>query len=103
MGNRALTPIFLLLAVQLGLGAWLSIVERYSVALPIHGLLAVALTAALIWIARARAVFLALALAAPIAGFTALHFEYSAAAALAHAAAAALLLASTAHALGRAA
>ncbi|HEX2332490.1 MAG TPA: hypothetical protein VHI32_04890 [Burkholderiales bacterium] len=103
MGNRALTPIFLLLAVQLGLGAWLSIVERYSVALPIHGLLAVALTAALIWIARARAVFLALALAAPIAGFTALHFEYSAAAALAHVAAAALLLASTAHALGRAA
>jgi hypothetical protein len=97
--NRGLTPIFLLLGIQLALGAWLSIVERFSVALQVHGLLAVALTAALIWVARARAVFLAVALAAPIAGFTALHFEYSAAAALVHAATAALLCASTAYAL----
>ena len=98
-----LTPIFLLLAVQLGLGAWLSIVERFGTALPIHGLLAVALTATFVWVVRARPVLLVLALAAPLAGFTALHFEYSAAAALAHAAAAALLLVSTAYALGRAA
>ena len=100
---RGLTPILVLLALQLALGAWLSIVERYGIALPLHGLLAVALTAALVWVARARTVFLVLALAAPIAGFTALHFEYSAAAALAHAAAAALLFVSTAYALGRAA
>lgn len=101
--NRGLTPIFLLLAVQLGLGAWLSIVERSGMAMPIHGLLAVALTATLVWVARERRVLLVLSLAAPIAGFTALHLEYSAAAALVHVAAAALLLVSTAYVLGRAA
>lgn len=104
--NRGLTPIFLiflLLAVQLGLGAWLSLVERSGVALPAHGLLAVALTALLVWAARTRSVLLVLALAAPLAGFTALHYEYSAAAALVHAAAAALLVAASAYAFGRAA
>jgi heme A synthase len=49
--------------------------------------------------ARRRPVVLALALAAPLAGFTALHFEYSAAAALVHAAAAALLFVSAAYTL----
>lgn len=98
-----LTPILLLLAIQLGLGAWLTIVERFGMVLPIHGLLAVALTAALVWVARARAVLLVLALAAPLAGFTALHYEYSAAAALVHAAAVALLVAASAYAFGRAA
>jgi hypothetical protein len=39
----------------------------------------------------------------PIAGFTALHYEYAAAAALVHAAAAALLLATAAYAFARAA
>jgi hypothetical protein len=97
--GRGLTPIFLLLAVQLGLGAWLSLVERFGIALPIHGLLAVALAAALVWMARRRPVVLALALAAPLAGFTALHFEDSAAAALVHAAAAALLFVSAAYTL----
>ena len=72
-------------------------------AMPIHGLLAVALTATLVWVARERRVLLVLSLAAPIAGFTALHLEYSAAAALVHVAAAALLLVSTAYVLGRAA
>jgi hypothetical protein len=71
-GNRALTPILLLLAVQLALGAWLSIVDRSGMALPAHGLLAVALTALLVWFARARPLLLVLALAAPLAGFTAL-------------------------------
>lgn len=102
--NRGLTPIFLiflLLAVQLGLGAWLSIVERSGAALPAHGLLAVALTALLVWAARTGSVLLVVALAAPLAGFTALHYEYSAAAALVHAAAAALLVAASAYAFGR--
>jgi hypothetical protein len=98
-----LTPIFLLLAVQLGVGAWLAIVERTGMGLPIHGLLAVALTALLVWAARARSLLLVLALAAPLAGFTALHYEYSAAAALVHAAAVALLVAASAYAFGRAA
>ena len=50
---------------------------------------------------RAGKALFALALAAPGAGFTSLHYEYSAVAALVHALAAALLLASTAYALGR--
>jgi len=48
-------------------------------------------------------VLFGLALAVPIAGFTALHYEYSAAAALVHAAAAALLLATAAYTFARAA
>jgi len=101
--KNVLTPfsIFVLVAIQIGLGAWLSIIDRSGTAMPLHGLLAVALTALLVWFARAKPVVLILALAAPLAGFTSLHYEYSAAAALVHAAAAALLLASTAHALGR--
>jgi hypothetical protein len=96
-----------LLAIQLMLGARLSIVERFAVALPIHGLLAMVLAALLAWLGLARVpgrpgkALFALALAAPVAGFTSLHYEYSAVAALAHAVAAALLLASTAYALGR--
>jgi hypothetical protein len=110
-GNRALTPIFLsvaaLMAIQVVLGARLSIVERFGAFLPVHALLAMALAAALGWIglarvrgATGRALFV-LALAAPVAGFSSLHYEYSAAAALVHAVAAALLVASTFHALGR--
>jgi hypothetical protein len=100
-GNRALTPIFLLLVVQIALGAWLTLVDRHGMALPAHGLLAVALTPLLAWTARGKPVLLVLVLAAPIAGFTALHYEYSAPAAMAHAAAAAFLLAAAARALGR--
>lgn len=98
-GNLAPTPIFVLLGVQLALGAWLSIVERYGIALPLHGLLAVALTALLIWLARGKPMLRTLAVAAPLAGFTALHYEYSAAAALAHAVAAALLVVAVARSL----
>ena len=103
--NRALTPIFIavLLALQLLLGAWLAIVDRWAPALPAHGLLAVGLTALLVWVARARPLLLVPAIATPLAGFTALHYEYSAAAALVHAAAAALLLATAAYAFARAA
>ena len=99
--KRFLTPFlltFLLIAAQLALGAWLSIGERYSMALPLHGLLAVGLTAFLVWLGRGRPVLLALSLAAPAAGFTALHYEWSAAAALGHAIAVALLVAAVAHA-----
>jgi hypothetical protein len=102
-GNRAPVPLLALLAVQLALGAWLSIVGRPGAAMPAHGLLAIALTAPLVWAARGRPLLLALVLAAPLAGFSALHYEYSAAAALLHAAAAAALLAAVASALGRAA
>jgi hypothetical protein len=99
--NRGLTPILAMLAAQVALGAWLSLADRSGVAMPLHGLLAVALTPVLVWLAAGRRVLVALALAVPIAGFTALHYEYSAAAALVHAAAAALLVASSAYWLGR--
>lgn len=95
--KRFLTP-FLLVGAQLALGAWLSIGERYSMALPLHGLFAVALTAFLVWLGRGKPVLLALSLAAPVAGFTALHYEWSAGAALGHAIAVALLVAAAAHA-----
>jgi hypothetical protein len=87
--------------VQIGLGAWLSIVDRVGMALPAHGMLGVALTALLVWFAKGRRVLQMLALAAPLAGFTALHYEYLAAAALVHAAAAALLLSAAVYAHGR--
>ncbi|HEX6528215.1 MAG TPA: hypothetical protein VF004_00255 [Burkholderiales bacterium] len=101
-GNRALTPIFLfLLALQVALGAWLTIVEVYSAALPAHGMLAIVLSALLVWRAWGNRLLVALALAAPLAGFSALHYEYSPLAALLHAAAAAALLAAATHAAGR--
>lgn len=102
--DRALTLICaLLIAIQLVLGARLAIVDRFALALPVHGLLAVGLTALLVWVARGRPFLLIPAIATPLAGFTALHYEYSAAAALVHAAAVALLLASAAYAFARAA
>ena len=111
-GNRALTPVLgsllgLVLALQLGLGARLAIVERYATALPVHGVLAVLLAGLLGWVGLAQVrgaagkVLFVLALAAALAGFTSLHYEYSAVAALVHALAAAFLLAATAYALGR--
>jgi hypothetical protein len=102
--NRGQTPIFaLLLALQVALGAWLTLVHLYSAALPAHAMLGLILAALLSWFVRDRPLVAALALAAPLAGFTALHYEYSALAALAHAAAAAALLAGAAYALARAA
>lgn len=96
-----------LLGVQLALGGWLSIVDRTDAALPAHGLLAIVLAALLAWTALARvggapgkALFV-LALAAPVAGFTALQYEYSAMAAFVHAIAAAALLTATAIILRR--
>lgn len=100
-GKRVLTPFLGLLALQIALGAWLSIVDRFGMALPAHGMLGVALAALLVWFAKGRPVLQMLALAAPLAGFTALHYEYSTAAALVHAAAAALLVCAAAYAHGR--
>ena len=93
--------ILVLLALQVALGAWLTIVEVYSAALPAHGMLAIVLSALLVWQAWGRRLLVALALATPLAGFSALHYEYSPLAALLHAAAAAALLAAATHAAGR--
>jgi hypothetical protein len=111
-GNRVLTPslgvlVGLVLAIQLALGARLAIVARYAFALPVHGVLALVLAGIVGWVGLAQVrggagkVLFALALAAALAGFTSLHYEYSAVAALVHALAAAFLLAATAYALGR--
>ena len=111
-GSRAIGLVLafivgVLLAIQLLLGARLAIVERFAVALPVHGLLAMVLAVLLAWLGLARVsgragnALFALALAAPVAGFTSLQYEYSAVAALVHALAAVLLLASTSYALGR--
>ena len=97
-GKRVLTPFLLLLVVQIVLGAWLTIVERTGAALPAHGLLAMGLAALVIFLGFEKRLLLA-ALFTVLAGFTALHYEYSPMAALAHAITAALLVAITARAL----
>ena len=96
-------PLFLLVAVQAVIGARLALFGRTDTpALPLHAELGIVLAALLAWIALARvrsgkgAVLFVLALAAPVAGFTVLHYERSALAALVHAASAALLIAGAA-------
>jgi heme A synthase len=108
--NRGLTPfLFSLLALlflQALVGARLSIHARYEMpALPAHAMLGLVLAVLLAWfgLGRSRKLVFALALATLLAGFTALHCEYSATAALVHAGMAALLIAATAAAVGRAA
>ena len=90
-----------LLVVQCLLGAGLSLYGpalASQAMLPAHAMIGLALAASALWLARrgkppvARAAGFALALAVPVAGFTALHYEFSPSAAFAHAAAAALLL-----------
>lgn len=103
--KRFLAP-FLLLAVQVSLGAWISLTGNLGV-LPLHGVLAMAVAALLAWFGLARVGggagrrLFALALAAPVAGMTSLQYEHSALAALAHAAAAALLVITAAYASAR--
>jgi hypothetical protein len=106
--KRFLTPFLALLALQAVIGARLSLFGRSELpTLPLHALLGLGIAALLAWLALARIgagagrLLFVLALAAPMAGFTALHYEYSAAAALAHAASAALLIAAAAFALRR--
>lgn len=94
-----------LLALQCLLGARLAVFPAAagSPALPAHAMLGIllacgaALIARRIGHARQRAVGFALALLVPLAGFTALHFEHSAAAAFAHAVVAALLVVAAAY------
>jgi len=97
-----------MLALQTLIGARLSIFGRSDFpALPLHAMLGLGAAALLAWLALARIggregrLLFALALAAPLAGFTALQYEYSAAAALVHAASAALLAAGAAFTLSR--
>lgn len=107
--KRVLTPFLgALLAVQIVIGARLAIFGRAGLpTLPLHALLGLGVAALLAWLALARIrgragmLLFVLALAAPVAGFSALHYEYSALAALVHAASAACLAAAGAFALGR--
>jgi hypothetical protein len=100
-GKRFLAPFAGVVAVQVALGAWLAIAGRYGAVLPAHAMLALVLAMGLGW-AGGKALGAA-AIAVVLAGFTALHYEYSATAALVHAAAAALLVVSSAYSLARSA
>jgi len=90
-----------LLALQCLLGARLAIMPgaAASPALPVHAMLGLAIALGTGWFARRNAnrtrriAGFVLAPTVPLAGFTALQFEYSMAAALSHAAAVALLVA----------
>jgi hypothetical protein len=97
-----------LLGAQALIGGRLSIFDRVALpALPAHALAGTCLAALLVGLALARLhgrafkLLLVAALLAPLAGFTALHLEGSALAALAHAAAAAFLIATAAWIFGR--
>ena len=98
--KRVLTPFLVLLVFQILLGAWLTIVQRTGAVLPAHGLFAMVLMALVIFLGLRKRLPLA-ALVTVLAGFTALHYEYSPAAALVHAVAAALLVAVSAYTLSR--
>lgn len=97
--------VAVLLAVQCLLGARLAVFPAgaASPALPAHAMLGILLACGAAWFARGigrarrRATGFALALLVPLAGFTALHFEHSAAAAFAHAIVAALLIVAAAY------
>jgi heme A synthase len=106
-GKWGLT-LFVLLALQAVIGARVSIFSRTAVpALPLHALLGLGIAALAAWLALARIrgrmgrLLFALALLAPVAGFTALQYEYSAAAALVHAASGAFLVVAAVAALSR--
>lgn len=106
--KRFLTPFFLLVTLQSVIGGRLSIFSRIELpALPLHALLGIAIAAVCGWLALARIggglgrLLFGLALATPVAGFTALEHPYSAVPALVHAASVALFMATAAFALGR--
>jgi len=105
-GRRMLPAIatigLALLAVQVVVGARLSIFDRFAMpALPLHAYVGLGIAA---WLVSARRTLLTvLAVAAPLAGFSALHYEYSGGAALVHALTAALLVAAAARLLGESA
>lgn len=95
----------MLLAIQCLLGARLAVfpAAAASPALPAHAMLGILLACGAVLLARRigharqRSAGFALALLVPLAGFTALHFEHSAAAAFAHAVVAALLIVAAAY------
>ena len=94
-----------LLTVQCLLGARLAVFPAgaASPALPAHAMLGILLACGVAWFARGignarqRAAGFTLALLAPLAGFTVLHFENSAVAAFVHAGVAALLVVAAAY------
>lgn len=94
-----------LLVVQCVLGARLVVFPAgaASPALPAHAIIGILLACGAAWLARGigstrhRVAGFALALAVPLAGFTALQFEHSALAAFAHASVAALLVVAAAY------
>jgi hypothetical protein len=103
-GTPAITGwLAALLALQAFVGARLSIFGHGgAAALPLHIYLGLGLALLAGWVSFLRGQLLfALALLAPLAGFTALQYEYSGAAALAHAASAAFLVAALACAARR--
>lgn len=93
----------ILIALQCVIGARISILGLKAPSLQLHALLGLGLAALLAWAAirRRSRWLLALALLAPVAGFTALQFDHSPGAAFAHAAAAAALLATFVFIFGR--
>lgn len=105
MGSYIVGSGAVLLAVQCLLGARLAVfpAATASPALPAHAMLGIILACGAAWLARRightrqRAAGVTLALLVPLAGFTALHFEHSAAAAFAHAGVAALLVVAAAY------
>ena len=111
-GKRFLTPfflpLFLVMALQSVIGGRLSIFSRVELpALPLHALLGLAIAGICGWLALARiggglgSWLFVLALAAPVAGFTALEHPYSTVPALVHAASVAFFTATVAFALSR--
>ena len=105
-GERGPAAPAILLAVQVLLGAWLSVSGGVP-AQAAHGLLAMLVAAVLGWYALARVkggagkLLFAAAIATPLAGMTALQHESAPLAALAHAGFAALLVCGAAYALSR--
>jgi hypothetical protein len=105
VGSHIVGSGVVLLVVQCLLGARLAVFPpaAASLALPAHAMLGISLACGAAWLARRsghaqhRAVGVTLALLVPLAGFTALHFEHSVAAAFAHAAVAALLVVAAAY------
>ena len=96
--------IMALVAVQVLLGAWLSIFaeELWSAPLLAHATLGLGIAGSLLWLSAFRRAFLgALAILLPASGFASALLGQPLAASLAHAAAAALLIVAVARAHGR--
>lgn len=104
-GEPLMHAVALLAALQAALGAWNTLFEdeTWTVVLIAHATVGLAAAGLLGWIALRLRVwgFLALAVAAPLAGFASALLDAPPAAALLHASAAALLVAAAGYAHGR--